>query len=274
MHADCAVDEAMRQSIMPFSTLKGDANLIVCPNIDSANISYNLLKATAGNNIAIGPDPAGRRQAREYPDVVRNGAADRQHDGVDGARGELACGSRNCSSVLLRVAPCRAAGAAARRLGGVRAGRRCARAGPAVSAGEVALADLPREARDTLALIRKGGPFPYRKDGSTFGNREGHLPQQPRGYYTEYTVHTPWERDRGARRIVAGRGGTGRSGDQRRVLLHRRSLQLVSTDTRMSRVRAQRTRCDKLPRRRRQAAAGHGRAPRCGTGPQSVAASG
>jgi malate dehydrogenase (oxaloacetate-decarboxylating)(NADP+) len=55
MHADCAVDEAMRKSIMPFSTLKGEANLIVCPNIDSANISYNLLKATAGNNIAIGP---------------------------------------------------------------------------------------------------------------------------------------------------------------------------------------------------------------------------
>jgi ribonuclease T1 len=73
----------------------------------------------------------------------------------------------------------------------------------------VALADLPPEARDTLALIRKGGPFPYRKDGTTFGNREGHLPRQPRGYYTEYTVHTPWERDRGARRIIAGRGATG-----------------------------------------------------------------
>jgi len=55
MHADCAVDEAMRHSIMPFSTLKGEANLIVCPNIDTANVAYNLLKATAGNNIAIGP---------------------------------------------------------------------------------------------------------------------------------------------------------------------------------------------------------------------------
>lgn len=75
--------------------------------------------------------------------------------------------------------------------------------------GEVALADLPHEARDTLALIRKGGPFPYRKDGTTFGNRECHLPRQPRGYYTEYTVRTPWERDRGARRIVAGRGTHG-----------------------------------------------------------------
>jgi ribonuclease T1 len=75
--------------------------------------------------------------------------------------------------------------------------------------GDIARADLPREARDTLALIRKGGPFHYRKDGSTFGNREGHLPRRPRGYYTEYTVRTPWERDRGARRIIAGKGESG-----------------------------------------------------------------
>jgi malate dehydrogenase (oxaloacetate-decarboxylating)(NADP+) len=55
MHADCAVDEAMRRAIMPYSTLEGDANLLVCPGIDAANISYNLLKTTAGNNVAIGP---------------------------------------------------------------------------------------------------------------------------------------------------------------------------------------------------------------------------
>jgi malate dehydrogenase (oxaloacetate-decarboxylating)(NADP+) len=55
MHADAAVDEAIRRGQMPFSTLRGDANLIVCPNIESANISYNLLKTTAGNNVAIGP---------------------------------------------------------------------------------------------------------------------------------------------------------------------------------------------------------------------------
>ncbi len=55
MHADCAVDDAIRKSIMPFSTVTGDANLLVCPTLDAANISYNLLKATAGNNIAIGP---------------------------------------------------------------------------------------------------------------------------------------------------------------------------------------------------------------------------
>lgn len=69
---------------------------------------------------------------------------------------------------------------------------------------EVALADLPREALDTLALIRRGGPFPHGKDGTVFGNREGFLPRKPRGYYTEYTVRTPGARDRGARRIVAG----------------------------------------------------------------------
>ncbi|MFZ4759707.1 MAG: ribonuclease domain-containing protein [Burkholderiaceae bacterium] len=69
---------------------------------------------------------------------------------------------------------------------------------------EIALRELPREARDTLALIKAGGPFPYRKDGTVFRNREGLLPAQSRGYYTEYTVKTPGERDRGARRIVAG----------------------------------------------------------------------
>ncbi|HEU0202827.1 MAG TPA: ribonuclease domain-containing protein [Burkholderiaceae bacterium] len=74
---------------------------------------------------------------------------------------------------------------------------------------EVALHALPREAQDTLALIQRGGPFPYRKDGTVFGNRERRLPIQPRGYYTEYTVPTPGRRDRGARRIVAGRGATG-----------------------------------------------------------------
>lgn len=76
-------------------------------------------------------------------------------------------------------------------------------------AGEVSVAELPPQARETLRLIAKGGPFPYRKDGATFGNREGHLPKQPRGYYTEFTVRTPSERDRGARRIIAGRGRTG-----------------------------------------------------------------
>jgi guanyl-specific ribonuclease Sa len=65
-------------------------------------------------------------------------------------------------------------------------------------------AGLPTEAIETLALIQRGGPFPYRKDGTTFQNRERLLPAKPRGYYREYTVPTPGSRDRGARRIVAG----------------------------------------------------------------------
>lgn len=64
--------------------------------------------------------------------------------------------------------------------------------------------DLPAEARETLRLIDEGGPFPYDKDGSVFGNFEKRLPQKDRGYYREYTVPTPGARDRGARRIVAG----------------------------------------------------------------------
>jgi ribonuclease T1 len=68
-------------------------------------------------------------------------------------------------------------------------------------------ADLPREARTTLALIKKGGPFPYRRDGVVFGNFERRLPPQERGYYKEYTVPTPGARDRGARRIIAGAKG-------------------------------------------------------------------
>jgi len=55
MHGDCAIDEAVRNTIFAGSTLTGEANLLVCPNIDAANISYNLLKSAAGNGIAVGP---------------------------------------------------------------------------------------------------------------------------------------------------------------------------------------------------------------------------
>ena len=68
----------------------------------------------------------------------------------------------------------------------------------------VALSQLPPEARHTHRLILSGGPFPYRKDGSVFRNRERLLPGEPRGFYREYTVPTPGSRDRGARRIVCG----------------------------------------------------------------------
>lgn len=67
--------------------------------------------------------------------------------------------------------------------------------------------DLPTEAFDTLVLIDSGGPYPYQKDGSTFQNREGYLPERQRGYYREFTVETPGSPDRGARRIVAGGAG-------------------------------------------------------------------
>jgi malate dehydrogenase (oxaloacetate-decarboxylating)(NADP+) len=55
MHGDVALDANLRKEILPESTLEGDANLLIMPNIDAANISYNLLKTAAGNNIAIGP---------------------------------------------------------------------------------------------------------------------------------------------------------------------------------------------------------------------------
>lgn len=86
-------------------------------------------------------------------------------------------------------------------LGGVAAAR------SAATIPEIAAADLPREARETLKLIRQGGPFPYERDGAAFGNFEKRLPLKERGYYREYTVPTPGVKHRGARRIAAGRGG-------------------------------------------------------------------
>ncbi|CAG9178644.1 hypothetical protein LMG32289_04101 [Cupriavidus pampae] len=74
-------------------------------------------------------------------------------------------------------------------------------------AGTIAVQQLPNEAQRTLERIESGGPFPYDKDGSRFGNYERILPQQSRGYYREYTVKSN-SRNRGARRIVCG-------GDQR-----------------------------------------------------------
>lgn len=73
--------------------------------------------------------------------------------------------------------------------------------------GDIAAKQLPPEARQTLELVRSNGPFAYERDGAVFGNREALLPKRQRGYYREYTVKTPGARDRGARRIVAGRGG-------------------------------------------------------------------
>jgi len=68
-------------------------------------------------------------------------------------------------------------------------------------------ADLPRQARDTLKAIDRGGPFRYHQDGAVFRTDERVPPQQPRGYYHEYTVDTPGSPDRGPRRIVTGSNG-------------------------------------------------------------------
>ena len=72
---------------------------------------------------------------------------------------------------------------------------------------QVSAAELPAQALATIELIRKGGPYPYQRDGLVFGNFEKRLPLRERGYYREYTVRTPGATGRGARRIVAGKGG-------------------------------------------------------------------
>lgn len=76
------------------------------------------------------------------------------------------------------------------------------------SGSEIGKKQLPKDAVETIALIRQGGPFRHPRDGVAFGNREKLLPPRERGWYREYTVQTPGERTRGARRIVAGRDGT------------------------------------------------------------------
>ena len=73
-----------------------------------------------------------------------------------------------------------------------------------VQAQDIPRSDLPPEGRETLALIFQGGPFPHKRDGIVFQNRERQLPERPRGQYREYTVATPGVKHRGARRIVCG----------------------------------------------------------------------
>jgi guanyl-specific ribonuclease Sa len=75
----------------------------------------------------------------------------------------------------------------------------------ATSGSTCPLATLPPEAADTVRLIHSSGPFPFpRNDGVVFGNREGHLPGQAKGYYHEYTVITPGARNRSTKRIITG----------------------------------------------------------------------
>jgi ribonuclease T1 len=79
-------------------------------------------------------------------------------------------------------------------------------AGPATIT-TVSASALPTEARDVIALIDRGGPFPYDRDGIVFENRERLLPAEAVGYYHEYTVPTPGSSDRGARRLISGSSG-------------------------------------------------------------------
>lgn len=76
--------------------------------------------------------------------------------------------------------------------------------GPVEAPPVIGRAEVPAEVRDTERLVLSGGPFPFPKDGTTFGNRERLLPPNARGYYREYTVPTPGARNRGARRLVCG----------------------------------------------------------------------
>ena len=75
---------------------------------------------------------------------------------------------------------------------------------PQQAMGTLTVSELPPQGQTTYRLIHEGGPFPYEKDGTVFGNRERILPPARRGYYREYTVKTPYARNRGARRIVCG----------------------------------------------------------------------
>lgn len=114
------------------------------------------------------------------------------------------------ASLLLLLAGC-GGGADSRGAGGgsgAGTGADAAASAPSNPSGlpSVRESRLPAEARTTLGLIRKGGPFPYERDGVRFGNYERVLPQKKSGYYREYTVTTPGASNRGARRIVVGAG--------------------------------------------------------------------
>ncbi|PYC68058.1 ribonuclease [Streptomyces tateyamensis] len=84
---------------------------------------------------------------------------------------------------------------------------RAAAAAATAPSGRVCRSKLPSQAQDTITLIAKGGPYPYRTDGVVFENREGRLPKKANGYYHEYTVVTPGSGDRGTRRVVTGAPG-------------------------------------------------------------------
>ena len=94
MHGDAALYEEVRLAAFPNSRLKGEANLLIMPTIDAANIAFNLLKVSGGGNVTLGPILLGVSRAGAHPHAVGDGAPDRQHDGADRRRRAVRAGSR------------------------------------------------------------------------------------------------------------------------------------------------------------------------------------
>ena len=149
-----------------------------------------------GQTTGLAADRAARQASERAQDRASERASDRASGGVADWTRDRAPERSNDRN------PDRASGKASDRASDRSSDRASRQGGDGL--GTVAVGDLPAEARQTLALIREGGPYPYEKDGTVFGNYERKLPRQRRGYYTEYTVKTPRVRSRGARRIIAG----------------------------------------------------------------------
>ncbi len=113
---------------------------------------------------------------------------------------------RRCAVVMWSLVGLAALVGCGRPLAPAHAGEQPAPSG-ATAASTVAVGDLPEQAVDTLRAIDRGPPYPFRRDGITFHNREGRLPHRPDGYYREFTVVTPRAPDRGPRRVITGAGG-------------------------------------------------------------------
>lgn len=155
---------------------------------------------TSGQAAGQAADRAASRTSERVSERAQDRASERASDRASGG---VADWTRDRASERTNDrSPDRASGKASDRASD-RSSDRASRQGTD-GLGTVAVGDLPAEARQTLALIREGGPYPYEKDGTVFGNYERKLPRQRRGYYTEYTVRTPQVRSRGARRIIAG----------------------------------------------------------------------
>ena len=159
---------------------------------------------TSGQAAGQAVDRAASRTSERVSERAQDRASERASDRASGgASGGVADWTRDRAPERANGRnPDRASGKASDRASD-RSSNRASRQGTD-GLGTVAVGDLPAEARQTLALIREGGPYPYEKDGTVFGNYERKLPRQRRGYYTEYTVRTPQVRSRGARRIIAG----------------------------------------------------------------------